>query len=183
MVDRFRVPTLGSYSRGEETSEASVIIDLRSLYPGKLIVSFTRWLVLTNDGGHKKLLVRDSLLPDESPGSCGGLLMRHFSGLLLTAIIAGMVLTACNAAEQKNGSVPAKSAAGSSTVYADGVRRVTPSELQAMINRNEAFVIDVRTQDAYNTAHIKGAKLIPEAEVAKRSNELPKDKLIITYCS
>lgn len=111
--------------------------------------------------------------------------MRHFSGLLLTAVIAGMVLTACNSAEQKNGSSPAKpaGASSSSAVYADGVRRVTPSELQAMINRDEAVVIDVRTQDAYNTAHIRGAKLIPEADVAKRSNELPKNKLIITYCS
>ena len=111
--------------------------------------------------------------------------MRHLSGLVLSAVFAAMVLTACNSAEQKNGSSPAKPVAGqsSTSVYADGVRRVTPSDLQAMINRNEAVVIDVRTEDAFNTAHVRGAKFIPEVDVAKRSDELPKDKLIVTYCS
>jgi rhodanese-related sulfurtransferase len=52
-----------------------------------------------------------------------------------------------------------------------------------LLARNEAVVIDVRTDDAYNVAHIKGARLIPETDVAKRSDELPKNKLIVTYCS
>ena len=52
-----------------------------------------------------------------------------------------------------------------------------------MLAKNEAVVIDVRSEDSYNAAHIKGAKLIPEVEVVKRSDELPKDKLIVTYCS
>ena len=111
--------------------------------------------------------------------------MRHFKSLVLSAVAGGMLLTGCNSAEQRNGSSPAKPAAGqtANSVYADGVRRVTTSELQAMMNRDEVFVVDVRNQDAYNTAHIRGAKLIPEAEVGKRSDELPKDKLIVTYCS
>jgi hypothetical protein len=111
--------------------------------------------------------------------------MRHFRGVVLTAVAGGLLLTGCNSAEQKNGSAPAKPGAGqtANSVYADGVRRVTPTELQAMLNRNEAVVIDVRNEDAFKTAHVRGAKLIPEADVAKRSNELPKDKLIVTYCS
>jgi rhodanese-related sulfurtransferase len=52
-----------------------------------------------------------------------------------------------------------------------------------MINRDEVVVVDVRNQDAYNTSHIRGARLIPETEVGKRSDELPKNKLIVTYCS
>ncbi|HKO99957.1 MAG TPA: rhodanese-like domain-containing protein [Pyrinomonadaceae bacterium] len=102
--------------------------------------------------------------------------------LVLMVITAGLVLAGCNSAEQKNGSTKPV-APSSSAVYADGVRRVTPSELQALLTNNEAVVIDVRTEDAYKTAHIRGAKLIPETEVGKRSNELPKDKLIVTYCS
>jgi uncharacterized protein YceK len=111
--------------------------------------------------------------------------MRHIKGLILM-VAAGLLLSGCNSAEQKTtGSSPAKPAQGqtANAVYADGVRRVTPTELQAMLDRNEAVVIDVRNEDAYNTAHVRGSKLIPEAEVAKRSDELPKNKLIVTYCS
>lgn len=110
--------------------------------------------------------------------------MRHFKGLVLMAVVGSLLLAGCNSAEQKDGSTPAKQGAQpANSVYADGVRRVTPTELQAMLTRNEAVVIDVRNEDAYKTAHVRGAKLIPEADVAKRSNELPKDKLIVTYCS
>ncbi len=111
--------------------------------------------------------------------------MRHFERVLLIAVTGGVLLTGCNSAEQNNGSAPAKPAAGqtANAVYADGVRRVTPTELQAMLNRGEAVVVDVRNQDAYNTAHVRGAILIPETDVAKRSDELPKNKLIVTYCS
>jgi predicted sulfurtransferase len=94
------------------------------------------------------------------------------------------VLTACNSAEQKNRSTSsARTAQPAAPVFADGVRRITPVELRDMLARNEAVVIDVRNDEAYNTAHIKGAKLIPETDVAKRSDELPKNKLIVTYCS
>jgi rhodanese-related sulfurtransferase len=55
--------------------------------------------------------------------------------------------------------------------------------LKDMLDRNEAVVIDVRNEATYNVAHIRGAKLIPEGEVANRSDELPKNKLIVTYCS
>lgn len=110
--------------------------------------------------------------------------MGHFKGLVLIVVAGGVFLTGCNSAEQKNGSSSAKPAGQTANaVYADGVRRVTPTELQAMLSRDEAVVIDVRNQEAYNTAHVRGAKLIPESEVAKRSDELPKNKLIVTYCS
>ncbi len=110
--------------------------------------------------------------------------MRPVLSLVAIIIFGGLVLTGCNSADQKprstasTGSVPA-----AAPQFADGVRRITPVELRDMLARNEAVVIDVRNDDAYNVAHIKGAKLIPESEVAKRSDELPKNKLIVTYCS
>ena len=58
-----------------------------------------------------------------------------------------------------------------------------PSELKDMLAKNEAIVIDVRNEETYKVAHIRGAKLIPESEVVKRSDELPRSKLIVTYCS
>ena len=66
---------------------------------------------------------------------------------------------------------------------ADSVRRVTIDELKTMLAENKAVVVDVRGDAAYKTGHIKGARMIPAAEIDKHADELPKDKLIVTYCS
>jgi hypothetical protein len=110
--------------------------------------------------------------------------MRRILSLVAIIIFGGLVLTACNSAEQKPRSTASSgNAPAAAPQFADGVRRITPVELRDLLARNEAVVIDVRNDDAFNTAHIKGAKLIPETDVAKRSDELPKNKLIVTYCS
>ena len=109
-----------------------------------------------------------------------------FSLILGTALGCVLILTGCNSAEQKkvaSAAAPGTAQPAPPTVVADGVRRVTPTELRDMLAKNEAVVIDVRNAEAYNAAHVQGAKLIPEAEVANRSGELPKNKLIVTYCS
>jgi predicted sulfurtransferase len=110
--------------------------------------------------------------------------MRYFVSFLAIAMLGVLALTACNSAEQKaTKSSSLAKASPAQTVPSDGARRVTTVELKDLLDRNKAVVIDVRNDASYNQSHIKGAKLIPEAEVAKRSDELPKDKLIVTYCS
>lgn len=112
--------------------------------------------------------------------------MRLILSIMGTIVFGALLLTACNSAEQKKTAStvsPGNTQPAPPTVVADGVRRVTPTELRDMLAKNEAVVIDVRNADAYNAAHVQGAKLIPEAEVANRSSELPKNKLIVTYCS
>ena len=109
--------------------------------------------------------------------------MRLILSLATIIVLGGLVLTACNSAEQTRTTASGSAPSSAAPVFADGVRRVTPTELRDMMAKNEAVAIDVRDADAYNTAHIRGAKLIPLADVAKRSNELPQDKLIVTYCA
>jgi len=110
--------------------------------------------------------------------------MRHILSFIAVGMLGLLVLTACNSAEQRaSRSSPLAAASPATKTPADGVRRVTVAELKDLLANNEAVVIDVRNEEAYKVAHIKGARLIPEAEVAKRSNELPKDKLIVTYCA
>ena len=65
----------------------------------------------------------------------------------------------------------------------DGVRRITPSELREALNKGQAVVVDVRSEEAYRAGHIKGARLIPVYEIGSRANELPRNKMIATYCS
>jgi rhodanese-related sulfurtransferase len=65
----------------------------------------------------------------------------------------------------------------------DGVRRVTTAELDELMKQGKVVVVDVRNQQAYDLAHITGAKLIPVGQVGERAKELPRDKMIVTYCS
>lgn len=65
----------------------------------------------------------------------------------------------------------------------DGVRRITTAELEDLMNQGKVVVVDVRNQAAYDVAHIRGAKLIPVSQVGERAKELPRDKMIVTYCA
>ncbi|MBA3713561.1 MAG: rhodanese-like domain-containing protein [Pyrinomonadaceae bacterium] len=67
--------------------------------------------------------------------------------------------------------------------YADGVRRVTINELRDAMAKGEAVVIDVRGAQGYATGHIKDSRLFPEDQIVARAKELPRDKLIVTYCA
>jgi 3-mercaptopyruvate sulfurtransferase SseA len=108
--------------------------------------------------------------------------MRLVLSFLAVAIVAIGVLTACNSAEWKTAST-SPVAPATKPPPADGARRVSIPELKQMLDRNEAVAIDVRNQASYDLGHIRGAKLIPEAEVVNHIDELPKNKLIVTYCS
>jgi 3-mercaptopyruvate sulfurtransferase SseA len=97
-------------------------------------------------------------------------------------VVAAVAFAACNAVDHTANTKPA-SLPGADTVYADGARRVTADEMLAMVKNNEAVVIDVRNQASYDLGHIPGSKLIPAGEILNHLDELPRDKMIITYCS
>ena len=111
--------------------------------------------------------------------------MRLIISFLAVAVFALGVLTACNSAEWKNArtSPVAPTNAPQPQVVNDGARRVTVAELKDLLAKDEAVVIDVRNQTSYDAGHIKGARLIPETEVVGHADELPRNKLIVTYCS
>jgi 3-mercaptopyruvate sulfurtransferase SseA len=124
--------------------------------------------------------------------------MRLFISLSAAIMLALVALTACNSSDgsgTKNTSKPQTTTitnnttpqtpppAGQTTAPGDGVRRITVAELREAVDKGTAVIIDVRSDDQYKTSHIKGALHIPEAEVAARSGELPRDKTIVTYCS
>ena len=99
-------------------------------------------------------------------------------------VTAAVMFAACNAADHTaNTNTKPAQLPGSDTVYADGARRVTADELVEMLKNNEAVVIDVRNQASYDIGHLPGAKLIPAGDILNHLDELPKDKMIVTYCS
>ena len=102
----------------------------------------------------------------------------------LLMLAAAAVLAACNSADRVASSNSQKpQGAGPETVYADGARRITIDELDDMMKAGTAVVIDVRNQAAYDQGHIPGSRLIPAGEIANHLSELPRDKMIVTYCS
>ncbi len=103
-------------------------------------------------------------------------------------ILGAFALIACNSAEKLASQKPASNLNTARTTPnaippGDGVRRITTVELRDLLSKGQAVVIDVRNEASYKAGHIRGAKLIPTTEFLSRINELPRDKMIVTYCS
>ena len=112
--------------------------------------------------------------------------MRSILLALLVGLIGVGVFVGCNSSEGKGAAAAQnkdKKGDQVQTVYADGARRITIVEAQDLIKKGQAFVVDVRNQESYDSGHIPGSKLIPAGEILNHLDELPKDKTIITYCS
>jgi rhodanese-related sulfurtransferase len=65
---------------------------------------------------------------------------------------------------------------------AEAVRMEAP-DVKKLVDKGEAILIDVRSKAAWDMGHIEGALLIPLAEIEARLSQLPKDKLIVAYCT
>ncbi len=64
------------------------------------------------------------------------------------------------------------------------VPRLSPDEVKEKLDSGaDVVIVDVRSREAYDEGHIKGAISIPLSEVESRYNELPEDKEIIIYCA
>lgn len=107
----------------------------------------------------------------------------RFSGLIV--LLAAAMLMGCNAAS-KSSEVAVTSnnnTKAQPNTPPDNVRRVTVAELRDALEQGKAIVVDVRSEAQYKQEHIKGALNIPENQISSRAKELPKDKLIVLYCS
>jgi|SRR5215213_5347867 len=66
------------------------------------------------------------------------------------------------------------------------VERVTVEELKAKIEKNEPVtVLDVRSEGSYESSDkkIKGAVRMLTDEIGSRLKEIPRDAMIVTYCT
>jgi 3-mercaptopyruvate sulfurtransferase SseA len=110
-------------------------------------------------------------------------------GLCVCAFLAcspqdGTAPATNNRASTENGNAAAQTAKQTATpTAATETRRINIEETQAAIAAGNALIVDVRDEAAYKAGRIKGAKLIPLSRFEERAGELPKDKLIITYCA
>ena len=103
--------------------------------------------------------------------------MKRLTRILLPAVIAltaVLILTGC-------GSSADDKTVGDKKTY----RQVSPEEAAAMMEEETDYIIlDVRTQEEYENAHIPGAICIPNETIGTEDiPQLPdKDQLILVYC-
>ena len=114
--------------------------------------------------------------------------MRTF--ILITAISLVAVTVACNSQEAYRSGNPAQRTQAPQTSppaqapnAANTARRITVEELHKLWQKEEVLIVDTRTEPAFKQGHIRGAILIPTNEFASRADELPKNKMIVTYCT
>ena len=64
-------------------------------------------------------------------------------------------------------------------------RNISSRELTAMVNRDEAFILDIRSKKELVTGHIVGSENMPTDQLKTRMTELDKhkEKTIIVVCT
>lgn len=65
----------------------------------------------------------------------------------------------------------------------ESAKRIERDEAIKLVNQGKAVWVDVRSKDAYDQGHLRGALNIPLSELLTRVKELPPGKEIITYCA
>ncbi len=111
--------------------------------------------------------------------------MRFIVSCAATLVLAIALLAACNSEDSapKKPSVTTADSSAPQKGQPDGVRRITITELKAEVDKGNVVLVDTRPPEAYALEHAKGAIQMTEAEVEARSGELPRDKMIVAYCS
>lgn len=64
------------------------------------------------------------------------------------------------------------------------IESITVRELQALIDKGTPFtLIDVRETEEYNASHILNAQSIPLGSLWAKQSEIPREQLVVIYCS
>ena len=90
---------------------------------------------------------------------------------LLIFALAVMLLTACGQANENP----------KEAIYMN----INAEEAKKIMDTESGYIIlDVRTQEEYDEAHIPGAIAIPHEEIAEKAEEVltDKDQMILVYC-
>ncbi|HXM49934.1 MAG TPA: rhodanese-like domain-containing protein [Pyrinomonadaceae bacterium] len=111
--------------------------------------------------------------------------MRFITIFCLALIVTIAGLTACNSSETLLSQSPSNAATPqqSATSPADSARRIKAAELHDLWEKNDVVIIDTRAESAYKDEHIKGSISMPAGTVLAHLEELPKNKMIVAYCT
>ncbi|MCP4427684.1 MAG: rhodanese-like domain-containing protein [Chloroflexi bacterium] len=100
------------------------------------------------------------------------------SKLLLVLSLTLLILTACRGGGEAAVAEPLAAAEESLTLGPS----INVKTVNAIKDRDDVFLIDVREQWEYDEKHIPDITLIPLGDIPARIKELPADKEIIITC-
>jgi 3-mercaptopyruvate sulfurtransferase SseA len=111
--------------------------------------------------------------------------MRFITLTSLAFLVAIGGLVACNSNEKPLSQAPRTSPTPQQPASppADNARRITVAELHDLWQKGDVLVIDTRAESAYKDEHIKGSISMPTGTVLGRIDELPRNKMIVAYCT
>src|SRR5258706_6569434 len=110
--------------------------------------------------------------------------MRFITLVCLALIVAVAGLAACNSSEALLSQAPKGSPTPQqSPPPGDTARRIKAAELHELWEKGEVVIIDTRAESSYKDEHIKGALSMPAGTVLSHLEELPKNKMIVAYCT
>jgi 3-mercaptopyruvate sulfurtransferase SseA len=110
--------------------------------------------------------------------------MRVAILLLCSFIVAVGLLAGCNSQEAvlpQAPSTPVQSPQPKNP--ADEARRITADELHKLWEKKDVLIIDTRGEPEYKASHIPDSISVPAGEVATKLEELPRNKMIVAYCT
>ena len=97
-------------------------------------------------------------------------MMKNILIIGFTVLLCGLTLVACSKNEGNKENT---------------FEQITPAEAKALMDSESDYIIlDVRTEEEFNEAHIEGAVLIPDYEISAKAESILTDKeqLILVYC-
>jgi hydroxyacylglutathione hydrolase len=111
--------------------------------------------------------------------------MRFITLASLAFLVAIGGLIACNSHETLLSQTPRISPTPQQPAPppADNARRITAAELHDLWQKGDVVIIDTRAESAYKDEHIKGSISMPTGSVLARVDELPRNKMIVAYCT
>lgn len=65
----------------------------------------------------------------------------------------------------------------------DSVPEIAIADASAYIQREQPLLLDMRESSEFSAGHIPGAVLMPQAELAMRLSEIPRDRPVLTVCA
>lgn len=60
---------------------------------------------------------------------------------------------------------------------------VGPHEAREEVEAGRAVILDVRSDESWQSGHVPNALHIPRKELPNRLKELPRNKILVAYCS
>ena len=81
------------------------------------------------------------------------------------------------------GAAVARAAEAPAPVPPPDAKRIGVQDAKRQVDAGKALIVDVRALADFEIEHVAGAINIPNWLIVDRMAELPKDKLIILYCT